>query len=64
LQTLRLNSIRRALRSTDKPIIDVAFDHGVTHLGRFSAQYRALFGERPSDTRTGSKGFHDEPALT
>jgi transcriptional regulator GlxA family with amidase domain len=54
LQSLRLNAIRRALRSTRtcEPVTRIAFDHGVTHLGRFSAQYRRLFGELPSETLT------------
>jgi len=51
LQTLRLHAIRRALRRTHEPIIRVAFDHGISHLGRFAAQYQALFGELPSETR-------------
>ncbi|MGC4074510.1 MAG: helix-turn-helix domain-containing protein [Nibricoccus sp.] len=51
LQTLRLNAIRRKLRSSGGSIIDVAFEHGINHLGRFSADYRALFGEYPSATR-------------
>lgn len=50
LQALRLNAIRLSLRHAAAPIIDVALDHGVTHLGRFAAQYRALFGESPSET--------------
>ncbi len=57
LQVLRLNAIRIALRHSAAPIIDVALDHGVTHLGRFAAQYRAMFGERPSETSRGSKSW-------
>ncbi len=51
LQMLRLNAVRRALRSSSVPLAQVALDHGITHFGRFAAQYRALFGERPSETR-------------
>ncbi len=51
LQALRLNSIRRTLLCTGVPLTQVAVDHGVTHLGRFAAYYRSLFGERPSETR-------------
>lgn len=50
LQALRLNAIRRVLRGTEAPITQVAFDHGVMHLGRFAAHYHALFGEKPSAT--------------
>jgi AraC-like DNA-binding protein len=54
LETLRMNAIRRALlRGGDKRLIDIAHAHGVTHLGRFAASYRALFGEPPSKTRKG-----------
>jgi AraC family ethanolamine operon transcriptional activator len=51
---LRLNAVRRALRRTDgsrESIMRIAHDHGATHLGRFAANYRRLFGEKPSETR-------------
>ncbi len=50
LQALRLNAIRRSLKyaGPDVSLMDLAFDHGLMHLGRFAAQYRALFGENPS----------------
>ncbi len=50
LQALRLNAIRRELQVSDAPIIDIAFQHGMSHLGRFAASYRHLFGEKPSQT--------------
>jgi AraC-like DNA-binding protein len=50
LQMLRLNAIRRALRHSSDPVIRVAYDHGITHLSRFAAHYRAIFGESPSET--------------
>lgn len=56
LQALRLNAIRRALQRTEAghdTVIRVAYDHGITHLGRFAARYHALFGERPSVTLLG-----------
>ena len=53
LQALRLNAIRRELRVSDAPIIDIAFQHGMSHLGRFAASYRHLFGEKPSQTVRG-----------
>lgn len=53
LQALRLNAIRRLLKQAggDFSLMDVAFDHGITHLGRFAGSYRALFGENPSSGR-------------
>jgi hypothetical protein len=33
-------------------VTQVAIDHGVTHFGRFAAQYRELFGENPSLSRS------------
>jgi transcriptional regulator GlxA family with amidase domain len=30
---------------------DVAAKYGFLHMGHFAAQYRARFGERPSETR-------------
>ena len=54
LQKLRLNAVYRQLRSDalDYPgrITDAAMAYGINHLGRFPAQYRELFGERPSET--------------
>lgn len=53
-QKLRLNAVYRDLRrtSTNIPgnVTEIAMTHGITHLGRFSAQYRELFGEWPSET--------------
>lgn len=53
LETMRLNAIRRALLRADakrESIIGIAYEHGVTHLGRFAANYRKLFGEKPGET--------------
>lgn len=55
LHKLRLNAIRRVLRQghatgADASVTEVAMDHGVTHLGRFSSEYRQLFGESPAMT--------------
>jgi AraC family ethanolamine operon transcriptional activator len=58
LKALRLNGVRRALRGTSQHrprIIDIAMDWGFEHMGHFAADYRAMFGERPSETpRTAS----------
>lgn len=53
LNKLRLNAIYRALRCAApfaKSVTNVALDHGITHLGRFSTYYYKLFGEKPSAT--------------
>jgi len=60
-QKLRLNAVYRDLRRSPAKlsgyVTEIAMTHGITHLGRFSAQYRELFGERPSETlrRNGSR---------
>lgn len=55
LRRLRLNRARRVLMCRDSggravQVARVALDHGFWHLGRFSAQYRELFGENPSES--------------
>lgn len=54
LKLLRLNRVRDELlrpESQAAAIQDVAWRAGFWHMGRFSVDYRRLFGERPSDTR-------------
>ena len=49
----RLNGVRQTFLSTarnDRRIIDIAMDWGFDHMGHFAADYRAMFGERPSET--------------
>ena len=52
LKALRLNGVRKALRANGHRarIIDIAMDWGFEHMGHFAADYRAMFGERPSET--------------
>jgi AraC-like DNA-binding protein len=53
LKRLRLSGVRRALQQANKQrtrIIDVATDWGFWHMGHFTADYRAMFGETPSQT--------------
>jgi AraC family ethanolamine operon transcriptional activator len=53
LKAQRLNGVRRTLEATSRyqaRIIDVAMDWGFEHMGHFAAAYRAMFGERPSET--------------
>jgi len=49
---LRLHHVRHRLRRSGvaTSVTAEALNHGFTHLGRFSLQYRALFGESPSST--------------
>src|SRR6185503_8458611 len=49
LRQVRLQLVRdELLRSeADANVTAVAMRHGFAHLGRFSAQYRAAFGEHP-----------------
>lgn len=52
-RSMKLNEVHRILRTTDpgnRRISDIAADWGFTHLGRFAAAYRQLFGEAPSQT--------------
>ncbi|MBX9842207.1 MAG: AraC family transcriptional regulator [Xanthobacteraceae bacterium] len=59
LQQVRLQLVRdELLRSgPEANVTAIAMRHGFVHLGRFSAQYRATFGEPPSATlRRGRAG--------
>lgn len=52
LRSLRLGEVKRALIARKNADVgDVAFEHGFTHLGRFAAEYKKLFGELPSVTK-------------
>ncbi len=54
LKVLRLNRVRDELLlpgSQAVAIQDVAWRAGFWHMGRFSVDYRRLFGERPRETR-------------
>lgn len=49
---LRLNAVRSALKADPLLAVgDAARHFGFHHLGNFSADYRRLFGVKPSDTR-------------
>lgn len=52
LRQVRLQLVRDELLKTDLPgnITRVALRYGFSHMGRFSAQYRSVFGELPSET--------------
>lgn len=49
-QCLRLHAVRCRLKRN--PVIEFATgDFGFHHLGNFTAEFRRLFGDRPSETR-------------
>jgi AraC-like DNA-binding protein len=53
LKLRQLNQVYAALCGADargQLVTDVLTRHGVTELGRFAGEYRALFGEQPSQT--------------
>ena len=52
LRTVRLEHVRAELQSAkpNEKITDIAYKWGIAHLGRFAAEYRARFGEMPSET--------------
>ncbi|UJR79119.1 AraC family transcriptional regulator [Sandaracinus amylolyticus] len=47
---------RRLLESAERSVTEVALACGFVHLGRFSVEYRARFGESPSETRLRHRG--------
>lgn len=53
LRTVRLNAVRRGLCEGERTstIADMAARWGFWHMGHFSHEYKALFGETPSQTR-------------
>ncbi len=48
----KLKSLREDLKHNPgiRNVTEVALDYGFTHLGRFSSDYRKMFGELPSET--------------
>lgn len=58
LKLRQLNMVRRALRGKCEPsgnITSIMSEYGVTEFGRFASEYKALFGERPSETAARSR---------
>lgn len=54
LKTARLARVRDALKRADRDsgtaVTQIATEWGFSHLGRFAVEYRAQFGESPSET--------------
>ncbi|GAA0788954.1 AraC family transcriptional regulator [Marinobacterium sediminicola] len=48
----KLKSLREELKhnAAIRNVTEIALDYGFTHLGRFSSEYRKMFGELPSET--------------
>ena len=52
LKLLRLRAVHKTLKTTDPSakVIDIAQRFGFWHTGRFSQEYKQLFGQLPSAT--------------
>jgi AraC-like DNA-binding protein len=60
LKLRRLAMVRAALRSREgaAPLVKaVALSHGFWHLGQFAHDYRAMYGEAPSETLARARGL-------
>ena len=44
-------------RPGEATVTRIATDHGFYELGRFASRYRAVYGERPSETLRGHSGY-------
>ena len=52
-QAYRLGKVHHAFLqndSTKESVGSIAYDHGFTHMGRFSSKYKSMFGISPSIT--------------
>lgn len=56
LRAVRLNGVRRDLRASAGCVQDVAAHWGFWHMGQFSRDYKAQFGELPSVTLKAAQG--------
>ncbi len=52
IKQTKLKSLREELKhnAAIRNVTEIALDYGFTHLGRFSSDYRKMFGELPSET--------------
>ena len=59
LRTIRLRAVREDLLDpfNDMPVRDICLKWGFFHVGRFSALYRATYGENPSDAKKRRDGL-------
>jgi AraC family ethanolamine operon transcriptional activator len=60
IKIVRLHEARRAIRRAGPgtKVTDIAVTWGFWHFGRFAGDYRKLFGELPSDTKTARQGMN------
>lgn len=58
LRSARLNQVRRTLSNPvpDSTVAAIAAQHGFWHPGQFARDYKALFGENPSETFKRARG--------
>jgi AraC-like DNA-binding protein len=64
LRMLRLSRVRRALLSAHDQVVtvtEIATEFGFAELGRFSVEYRKVFGESPSVTLRRSSRRYEKP---
>ena len=57
LRALRLSAAHRRLARCAGSVTEVATDLGFFHFGRFSGEYRGMFGECPSETLRRARGL-------
>jgi len=53
LQSYRLGKVHHSLLKNDSnlnTVENIAYDHGFAHMGRFSGNYKSMFGKTPSST--------------
>jgi AraC-like DNA-binding protein len=64
VRRMRLMQVRRQLLDPERgsSVTEIAMANGFAQLGRFAAQYRAEFGELPSDTANGARIRADDDA--
>lgn len=62
IKAVRLNGVRRDLASAHATVLDVAARWGFWHFSHFSADYKRLFGELPSETLRRWRGLAPLPA--
>ncbi|MET3613345.1 AraC family ethanolamine operon transcriptional activator [Rhizobium aquaticum] len=51
IAAVRLDAVRRALKTSSDSIGDIAARYGIWHLGRLAGQFREAFGALPSEMR-------------
>lgn len=60
LKSIRLEEARKCLKKAGHgdTVTRIAMSCGITHLGRFSCEYKELFGETPSQTLKKNRGIY------